>query len=192
MSTYLDRVEALDREFQPRAAKAASGVTVTAGGRPVALGSDGTFALPRSACGQTVEAVDASGGRTAVTLPACAPSCFPRRVRVTRRRVGSLRLGRRAVGTRTRRVCGGGRVRVVARRGRIAMIVTTAPGHRSGRLRPGVRPRRGGLRRVGAVRGLRRSRRGVFAFVRGGRVRAIAAADRRVSRRLMVRTFRGR
>ncbi|MGZ8648610.1 MAG: beta-N-acetylglucosaminidase domain-containing protein [Solirubrobacteraceae bacterium] len=190
MSDYLDRVEALDREFQPRSAQASASVAVAVGGRTVPLGRDGSFSLPASACGQAVEAVDGSGGRTAVALPACRPACFPRRVRVKRRRVGALRVGRPARAPRTRRVCGGGRVRLVVRRGRIAAIVTTAPGHRSGRLRPGGRAPRHGLRRVASVRGLRRSRRGVLVLVRGRRVRALAAAGGRVRPRVIARAFR--
>jgi hypothetical protein len=62
---------------------------------------------------------------------------------------------------------GGSVVAVFSRRGRVRLVVSTAPGHRLGRLRPGLRVRPG--RRV---RG-----RGVVT-VRRGRVRLVGVAAR--------------
>ncbi|HEX8119652.1 MAG TPA: penicillin acylase family protein [Solirubrobacteraceae bacterium] len=125
--------------------------------------------------------------------PAPAPTvrgrgCLPARLRVTRRRIGPVRLRdtrrrlyARAGAPTSRRagqarwcVRGGGSVVAVLVRGRVALVATTARGHRLGRVHPGARIRRG--RRV-RVRG-----RAVVG-VRRGRVRFVGVVARRGARR---------
>jgi hypothetical protein len=127
--------------------------------------------------------------------------CLSRRLRVTSRRLGRIRLGNRksrvlkrvgAPRSRRRRVwryCvrGGGKVVVVfSKKGRVRLVATTARGHGHGRARPGLkrsRLRRLHVRRLGRglYLGTRRSRRNVFR-VRRGRVRALALVDRGLAR----------
>jgi len=63
-------------------------------------------------------------------------------------------------------VAGGGSVRVLTARGRVALVATSGPGHRAGGLRPGARTRRRGIT----------MRRNAVVVVRRGRVRAMAVA----------------
>jgi Beta-propeller repeat len=118
--------------------------------------------------------------------------CLPRRLRVSRRRIGPARLGasvralqsRYFVVSRSKRalrfcVTGGGRFLVVSRRGRITLAATTARRHGTTRIKPG--------RRIRRLRGTRRVARGVFAGRRGrgrivyglrrGRVRYLAVVS---------------
>lgn len=76
MDTYVDAVDSLDQAWQPRSSQAAGSVTVVVRGagrneRPVSLAPNGSFALPRAACGRTVVATDGAGGVTATRVPAC-------------------------------------------------------------------------------------------------------------------------
>jgi hypothetical protein len=71
MTGFYDAVDALDSDWQNRADRAAASVRVTLSGRELALAADGSFALPRSACGQVVKAVDGAGGRTDARVPRC-------------------------------------------------------------------------------------------------------------------------
>lgn len=125
-------------------------------------------------------------------------ACLRRRVRVTARRIGPIRLGlrratvRRRVGRpqgtkrRTYRYCvhGGGRVRVVfSKRWRVRALATTAPGHRTRRAGVGARVR-SVLRRHARMH---RIGRGLYALgprgrllvrVRRGRVRELLVVPR--------------
>ena len=126
--------------------------------------------------------------------------CIPRRARVTSSRIGPARLGRsfpafarryRAVrrGRLATRFCvgGGGRFLVRARRGRIALVASTARGHRTRAAAPAA------LRRRGRPAGARRLRRGllvggrgrgrVLYGIRGGRFRYLAVVPRADVRR---------
>lgn len=87
MDVFADAVSALDRAWQPQAAAAASGVTLTLDGRPVAVAADGAFRLPLGARG-TLQAFDGAGGRTSVVLGSA-----PASGRAARgvRRIASLR-----------------------------------------------------------------------------------------------------
>lgn len=69
MSVYLERVRALDEAWQPRSERAASSVEVSLDGEPVPVQEDGTFRLPRGACGGRLVAIDGAGGKTAVPAP---------------------------------------------------------------------------------------------------------------------------
>ena len=71
MDVWFDRVDALDSEWRSRADEAASGVTLTLRGRPVALADDGSFRLGRRACGRMLTATDGAGGVTSRRLPRC-------------------------------------------------------------------------------------------------------------------------
>jgi hypothetical protein len=139
--------------------------------------------------------------------PSCAAQaaaslpCLPARLAVSRSRIGPVRLGRRAAGVRTRfrttrrsrnvtELCvrGDGRFLLAARRGRIDLIATTAPGHRTRQAAPGLSPRGGrirGARPVGA--GLlvgSRGRRGRVVYgLEGGRVRFLVVTRRRATAR---------
>jgi len=110
--------------------------------------------------------------------------CLPRRLRVTSTRVGRVRLGARLTsvkrryrvlrsGPRATRLCvrGGGRFLVVARRGRVRLIVSTARGHR-------VRGAGPAQRRRGAALRVRRVRRGLLVGTRGRRGRVIYGVRR--------------
>jgi hypothetical protein len=134
-----------------------------------------------------------------------APSagCLARRARIGRRGVGRVRLGmtrsrlrRRLPAPRRRsrrswRWCvkgGRGTVSVAfTRPGKVAVVATTARGHRVGRIRPGTRAarvRRAYPRRRRLGRGLvRPSRRSLRLFgIRRGRVRFVGVATRRTLR----------
>lgn len=71
LEAFFDRVDGFDSEFQGRAEQAAGSVRVALGGREVRLAADGSFRLPRAACGRTVVATDGAGGRTARRLKRC-------------------------------------------------------------------------------------------------------------------------
>lgn len=140
----------------------------------------------------------APGANRGRAVPAPAPRrrgrsarrCVGARATITKRGVGRFRLGatlaslQRTIGPPVARgeraaswcVRGGGRVDVVfaGRRGRALAIVTSARGHRFGRLRPGARyrARSAASARLRAFRITRRAR--VYALVRKGRVVAIA------------------
>ena len=132
-----------------------------------------------------------------------APSCLARRAPIGRRGIGGVRLGsgRRALARRvpppSRRprrawswcVTGGGRViEIFSRRGRVAVVATTARGHGNRGVRPGTRLSRVARaypRRRSLGRGLVRAGRGSRLVIgsRRGRVRFIALAPRRLIRR---------
>jgi hypothetical protein len=166
---------------------------------PVTLGPDGSAYV--GVLGGLVRLADATpppgatpprpGGRPDGAGAVRSPrACQPRRAAIGRGAVGRVRVGAGVsalrvqgarVGRRSARLCvaGGGAVRAALRRGRAVLVVTTAPGHRSGRLRPGARiralPRRRVAKDVYAVRGR-------LAGVRRGRVRWVAVARRDVAR----------
>ena len=122
--------------------------------------------------------------------------CLPQRLAVSGRRIGPARVGgslsalerRYRVARRSRRgvrfcVRGGGRFLVAARRGRIDLVASMAPGHRTRSTRPGRRLRRGRLRGARSVgRGLlvgHRSGPGRVVYgIRRGRVRYLAVVTR--------------
>ena len=116
-----------------------------------------------------------------------ARRCLPRRLRVTARRIGPVRLGARVASPKARyrastrgsvtRFCvrGGGRVSVLSRRGRIALITTTAKGHRTRQTGPGRRLSRRG------VRGARRRSRGLLVGTSGGGRILYGVRGRRIS-----------
>jgi dienelactone hydrolase len=127
--------------------------------------------------------------------------CLARRSPIGRGGIGRVRLGlgRRALARRvpaprrrTRRSwrwCvkgGGGTVRAVfSRRGRVVLVVTTARGHGNRGVRPGTasnRARRAYPRGRSAGRGLLRASGGSRLLIgsRGGRVRFVAVASRRL------------
>jgi hypothetical protein len=114
------------------------------------------------------------------------PRCLARRVKVGRRGVGRARVGRTRRrlppatrrSPRTARWCvKGGKGKVTAvftRSGKVALVRTSAPGHRVGRVHPGSRPHSLGHGLV---------RRGTRLFgVRRGRVRYVAVASRSLIR----------
>ena len=119
-----------------------------------------------------------------------AKRCLARRARIGSHGIGRVRLGatrrqllRRAPSPRRRtrrswRWCvdrSRGAVRAVfTRRGRVALVATTAPGHHAGRFHPGARTR---SRSRGYVR-----RRHLLIGVRRGRVRYLAVASARLVR----------
>ena len=121
--------------------------------------------------------------------------CVPRRLAVSGVRIGPARLGRsvKALSARyrvlrrsgrTTRLClrGRGRFLVGARRGRVDLVATKAPGHRTRRLGPGMRAKRvSGARRVagGLLVGHRLGGGRVVYGLRGGRVRFLAVVPRR-------------
>jgi hypothetical protein len=118
MDVFVERVRELDAAWQPVAAAAASGVTLSLGGEPVEVGADGGFTLPASAAGGVLEAVDGAGGRTSVAVPLPEAAAG--------RRAGRTRVLRRA-----RRVRGRLRVRVVlVCRARCAGVVRVRSGRR--------------------------------------------------------------
>jgi hypothetical protein len=88
MDVFADAVKDLDAAWQPQAASAASGVTLTFDGRPVRVAADGTFRVRAGARG-TLEAVDGAGGRTAIAVGAPASGSRPTPAR--RRSLASLR-----------------------------------------------------------------------------------------------------
>jgi hypothetical protein len=110
--------------------------------------------------------------------------CLARRLRLTSRGIGPVRLGRSLGDLRRRyrhsgaRYCvrGGGRVVVRGRRGRVTFVASTARGHRSRRLAPHRKPRVQGRRIARSV-----YRRGRLVYgVRRGKVRFVGASrDRR-------------
>jgi hypothetical protein len=165
-------------------------------GGPGPVGGGGGGGTPPGT-GTTLGTTPAPGGDSGDERRRCLPS----KGRFTRRglrggRLGAFRLGRplrrviRAAGrpTRTRRggvrrwcVKGGGHVTVLTRKRRVALVATTARGHRAGALRRG----RG---RGTALRGATRLRRGIYrrhgvAFgLRNGRVRYLAVTSKRLRR----------
>ena len=76
MDAFLDRVQALDDAWSGEAA--AASVEVSVGGEGVALGEDGSFELPPSACGERLLAIDGTGGRTALRLRGCRGRAGPK------------------------------------------------------------------------------------------------------------------
>jgi endoglycosylceramidase len=140
--------------------------------------------------GETLTCAEQAAGR----LP-----CVPRRLRVSHRRIGSARLGARLSSLRRRyrtvrrgrrawRFCvrGGGRFLVGSKRGRIDLVASTARGHRTRRVGPGSRLRRGRLRggrRIarGLLVGHRAGSGRVVYAVRRGRVRFVAVVRRRAA-----------
>jgi lipase (class 2) len=157
-------------------------------------------------------------GAIGEAAPAAAPGsrrCASPRARLGARGIGRFRVGLRRAALlrragppsrqRGRRlsfcVRGGGRLVVaLSRRGRVLLVATTAPAHHTrGRLRPGgslaaARRSYPRLRRLrGAGRGLYATRRSspVLFGVRRGRVRFLAAVDRRLARELrLLRRYR--
>jgi hypothetical protein len=140
----------------------------------------------------------ASGPGSRGNAPSTRATCLARNGRLTSRGFGSLvRLGasRRSLDRRllargttlTACVTGGGRLIAVLRGGRVQFVVSTAPGHRANRARPGMSlsavrrayPRLSRLS-AGLYRPYKRSRIGIR--VRAGRVTAIAVYDRRLAR----------
>jgi hypothetical protein len=170
------------------------GRTVGSGVTPGEPGTRQRVSLP-SRLGATVgvRAVDDAGNLGPLAV-LDRTRCLPRRLAVSRRRIGPARLGGRLSSLtrsyrvvrrrgRTVRFCvrGRGRFLVSTRRGRIDLIVSTARGHRTRRAGPGRRLRRGRLRGARTIaRGLLAGRRGrpgrVLYGVRRGRVRYIAVA----------------
>ena len=73
MDVFVDRVQAIDSGWRTRSSRARS-LTLRVEGRRVAVRRDGSFRLPVADCGRMLEAVDGSGGRTAVRLPSCERS----------------------------------------------------------------------------------------------------------------------
>jgi hyaluronoglucosaminidase len=68
MDAFIDQVSSRDSAWRDQADEAAASVAVTLDGRPIQLGPDGTFRLPRFPCGSRLEARDGAGGLTAVRL----------------------------------------------------------------------------------------------------------------------------
>ncbi len=195
MDAFDGAVDELDRAWTPRSADAAREVRLTLDGRPVPLDETGRFSLGRGACDGELEAVDGSAGRTAVVLEGCTPtapfappvigggSCLPKRLTVSRRGLGQIRLGR-PLSTAARRnsrparpgvrvlcVRGGGRVRVLSGRGgRVELVLTTGPSHRAGRSRPGT-----GVRTLRRSEPVRRSLGRGFILGRAGRIYGVRA-----------------
>jgi dienelactone hydrolase len=137
----------------------------------------------------------------AVGLAGTGRTCLPRRLAVSRRRIGPARIGRsykaffrryRAVrrGKGATRFCvrRGGRFFVGSRKGRIDFVASTARGHRTRRFGPGRRVRGG---RIGGTHGIGRGllvghRAGggrVVYGVRRHRIRFLAAVSRRQATR---------
>lgn len=124
----------------------------------------------------------AGSGSTTSSTPAATlagNACLPARAAFSGTGLPGLRLGRKQRGNGSRCVDGGGRVELRTRNGRLALVVTTAKGHRMDGIRVGGRPPKtrtavAGLRRVG----------GAFALVRNGKVAALAAADLKARRDL--------
>jgi esterase/lipase superfamily enzyme len=121
-----------------------------------------------------------------------AKRCLARRARIGSRGIGRVRLGatrrqllRRAPAPRRRtrrswRWCvdrSHGAVRAVfSRRGRVALVATTAPGHHAGRVHPAARSRsRGHVRRRHLLIGVRRGRVRYIAVASPGLVRSSRA-----------------
>jgi hypothetical protein len=150
-------------------------------------------------------------GAATGSAPQTRRGCLRRRAAIGRRGIAGVRLGmtrsrlaRRLPAPRRRRahawrwcVAGGkGTVSAaVSRSGRVALVATTAPGHRVRKLSPGSRsaklrhryPRRRAIGRA-LVRPTAHSRR-IFG-VRGGRIRYVALASERViHRRALLRRY---
>jgi beta-glucosidase len=131
--------------------------------------------------------------------PLAGRSCLARRARIGPRRIGRVRVGRRRVllrrlpglarrTPRSYRWCVKGGHGVVSAafspRGRALLVVTTAPGHRIGRIRPGARRavlRRARPRPVRVAPGLHRFGPRLVG-VRRGRIRFVAVIDGRLAR----------
>ena len=127
------------------------------------------------------------------------PKCLSRRVKIKRRGIGRLRVGRtkrqilRRAGRPVRRTKRVWRycikrekkaraVVVFDKRGRARLVATNAKRHRFKRIGRGTRAAKvRGARRVG--RGLRLRGRRVIFKVRGGRVRAVAVAHPKIARK---------
>ncbi len=195
MDAFDDAVDELDRAWVPRSAEAAREVRLTLDGRPVPTDDAGRFSLGPQACNGELEAVDGSGGRTALLLERCAPvtpftrpvigrsTCLAKRLTAGRRGLGPVRLGRplsavlrrgsRPAGRGVRVLCvrGGGRVRVLSGRGRrVELVVSTGPTHRVGRLLPGA-----GVRKLRRSEPARRSLGRGFVLGRAGRIYGVRA-----------------
>jgi len=91
MDVFADAVRALDQDWQPRSAVAASGVALRLDGRPVAVAGDGSFHLAPGAHG-ILEAADAAGGRTALPVGGTAARAGTRSIAVRRLRGRRLRV----------------------------------------------------------------------------------------------------
>lgn len=115
----------------------------------------------------------------APTTPTSPPAtdasagCVAARLGVTRTGLPGLRLGKVQNGNGSRCVDGGGRVELRTRRKRLALVVTTARGHRAGSVRVGGKA----PSKRTSIKDLRRAPNGVFVLVRGTRVVALAAGD---------------
>jgi poly(3-hydroxybutyrate) depolymerase len=141
-----------------------------------------------------------------------ARRCLPRSARLSGRGLGELRLGRSAStlvrragppASRTRRrmrYCAesGGRVSIMLAGTRAALVVSTAPAHRAGRVGPRISARRlrtlwPRMRRVAPGLFRRHPRSRIVARVSRGRVRYVAVADSRraASGAALVRALRG-
>ena len=68
METFLTSVVDLDAGWKATAGRAARRVSLTLDGRRVEAAGDGRFALPRSAAGGLLVALDGAGGRTTVRV----------------------------------------------------------------------------------------------------------------------------
>ena len=174
---------------------------------PITLGPDGSAYI--GVLGGLVRVADAEPPPGAGPSPPPSPPsasrplrrpCQPATARVGRRGIGLVRLGLAArllrfqgarVGRRSARMCveGGGRMAAAFdRRRRVALVVSTAPGHRHrgvGPRAPTLRLRRAFPRRVRVAPGVyatTRARRVLFG-VRARRVIWVAVAQRSVTRR---------
>jgi hypothetical protein len=180
--------------------------------RIVILAADGPAASDFN-LGPPATVVRSAGG-TVVTHPktggGSSRPCLPRRLGVSASRIGPARLGhslkslekRYRVAHRGRhgvRFCvrGGGRFLVSARKGKIALVATTARRHRTRRRGPGTRVRHNrikGTRSIGhGIRLGHKTRRGrVIYGVKKGRIRYLAVATRRQSahRKALIRALR--
>ncbi len=178
-----------------------SSPTAVPGGGPTTAAGDGRGdggRPPAAGNGVSAAASKAAGG--------AASRCLPRAARFDRRglrvRGGPFLVGdrlttlvrragkptrKRKGGVRRWCVQGGGHVTVLVRRGRVALVASTAVGHRAGTLHRGlklasVRKRNRGLRSIGrGVRVLSRTSSVAFAL-RNGRVRYVAVSSRALRR----------
>lgn len=121
------------------------------------------------------QTADPSAPSTPSSPPAAGASagCLAAALGFSRTGLPGLRLGKVQRGNGSRCVDGGGRVELRTRRKRLALVVTTAPGHRAGSVHVGG----AAPKATTSVKDLRRTPSGVFALVRGSKVVALAAGD---------------